>query len=55
MNEEIVNICEKNIYILVLSFKEKKSLDSKWVYKIKTDQNSNTAKFKAKWIIQDFY
>ena len=48
MNEEIINIHKKNIYILVLLLKEKKSLNSKWIYKIKTDQNSNTAKFKVK-------
>ena len=55
MNEEIVNICERNVYILVLSLKKKKSLNDKWVYKIKTDQNDNTAKFKARWIVQDFH
>ena len=54
MNEEIVNIYERNVYTLVLLLKEKKSLNDKWVYKIKTDQNDNTAKFKARWIIQDF-
>ena len=55
MNEEIVNICERNIYTLVFSLKEKKSLDDKWVYKIKTDQNSNAAKFKARWVVQNFH
>ena len=54
MNEEIVSIHERNVYILVFLLKEKKSLDDKWVYKIKTDQNDNAAKFKARWIIQDF-
>ena len=51
MNEEIVNIHERNVYTLVLSLKKKKSLDSKWIYKIKTNQNDNAAKFKVRWIV----
>ena len=55
MNEEIVNIHERNVYTLILLLKEKKSLNNKWIYKIKTDQNNNTAKFKARWVVQDFH
>ena len=55
MNEEIVNIHERNVYTLVFSFKEKKFLNDKWIYKIKTNQNDNTAKFKIRWVIQDFH
>ena len=54
MNEKIVNIYERNIYTLVFSLKEKKSLDDKWIYKIKINQNNNAAKFKARWVVQDF-
>ena len=54
MQEEMKSLCENHTYDLVKLPKGKKTLKNKWVYKLKTENNSSQPKYKARLVVKGF-
>jgi hypothetical protein len=54
MEEEIVSLQENHTYGLVKLPKGKKVLKNKWVYRLKTQENSSQPKYKARLVVKGF-
>ena len=47
MEEELSSICDNNTWDLVDLPKDKKSIGSKWVFKVNYDQDGTVQRYKA--------
>jgi hypothetical protein len=54
MQEEINQLTKQNTWDLVDLPNNRKALKGRWVYKIKTDQNNNIIKYKARWVVKGY-
>ena len=54
MLEEMRSLLENHTYDLVKLPKEKKALKNKWVYKLKTENNSSQQRYKARLVVKGF-
>lgn len=54
MQEELQSLEDNNTWTLVDLPKERKTIGSKWVFKIKTDQNNIPTRYKARLVAQGF-
>lgn len=54
MQEELRNIEKNNTWEEIVMPKDRKAIDSKWVYKIKYDENGLVSKFKARLVARGF-
>jgi len=54
MQEEMRSYLENHTYDLVKLPKEKKALKNKWVYKLKTENNSSQQRYKARLVVKGF-
>ena len=54
MEEELSSICDNNTWDLVDLPKDKKAIGSKWVFKVKYDQDGTVQRYKARLVAQGF-
>lgn len=54
MNKEIVSLHEKGTWDLVQLPPDRKSIGSKWLFKVKQDSQGNDCRFKARLVAQGF-
>ena len=54
MEEELLSICDNNTWDLVDLPKDKKAIGSKWVFKVKYDQDGTVQRYKACLVAQGF-
>jgi hypothetical protein len=54
MKLEISELVDKNTWDIVDIPKDRQPLGARWVYRLKTDQNNNIIKYKARWVVQGF-
>ena len=54
MEEELSSICDNNTWELVDLPKDKKAIGSKWVFKVKYDQDGTVQRYKACLVAQGF-
>ena len=54
MQEEIKSLHENKTYELVQLPKGKRPLKNKWVYRLKTDENSSQLRYKVRLVVKGF-
>ena len=54
MQDEMKSLHDNHTYDLVKLPKGKRSLENKWIFKMKQDANSTFPKYKARFVVKDF-
>jgi hypothetical protein len=54
MHAEISSLRTKGVFYLVDHTLRMKVLGSKWVFKVKCDQDGNIVKFKARYVVKGY-
>ena len=54
MQEEVKSLLENHTYDLVKLPQGKKALRNKWVYRLKTENNSSQLRYKARLVVKGF-
>lgn len=55
MKSELQELETQNTWNIIDLPKDRKALGGRWVYKIKTNQNNEIVKYKARWVVQGFH
>ena len=54
MQEDLISLNDNSVWTLVARPKDRKVITGRWVYKIKTDEQGNIDKFKARYVAKGF-
>jgi hypothetical protein len=54
MKNENISLLINKTWILTNTFKNKRILRDKWIYKIKREKRDEILRYKARWVVRDF-